>query len=407
MLDQAPRNEQATPLTSGLVLLLAVACGVSAANLYYAQPLLHTIAADFHVGSGTAGLIVTGSQVGYAAGLGLLVPLGDMIERKRLVPMVLALTTAGLVCSALAPNVATLILLALIVGLGSVAAQMLVPLAASLADDRSRGSVVGRVMSGLLIGILLARTLSGLVADAAGWRSVYWSAAGLVLLLAIVLGLRLPREKLPDARSYRAILRSTGRLFLDQPVLRRRSALGALGFAAFSVFWTTVAFILSGPPFHYSETVIGLFGLVGVAGALCANVAGRQADHGRERQLTCLFALAILTSFGLLYLGRNSLWWLIVGIVVLDVGVQGLQVTNQSVIYALAPEARSRVNAAYMVGYFAGGATGSALAGLLYATSGWAGICALGAGIGALALGIFALGGPSARRVARLGAEAN
>jgi predicted MFS family arabinose efflux permease len=378
------------------VLLLAVACGTSVANLYYAQPLLHTIAVVFHSGSGTTGLIVTGCQIGYAIGLALLVPLGDLVARKRLAPAVLGVAVVGLVLSACAGDVSELIIVAIFVGLGSVA-QMLVPLAASLATDESRGRVVGSVMSGLLLGILLARTLSGLVAGLAGWRTVYWVAAVLVLLLALVLGWKLPNEPVRPNTTYGGLLASVVHFFATSRTLRQRGLYAALGFAAFSVFWTTMAFVLAGPPFRYSETVIGLFGLVGAAGAICANVAGRLADHGKARPLTLLFAVLILVSFGLLYLGRNSLTWMILGIVVLDLGAQGLQVTNQHVIYGLAPTARSRVNAAYMVCNFAGGALGSAIAGAVYGRWHWAGICVLGAAIGLLGLVAAALFTPGER----------
>lgn len=383
---RAARGTTGTGLSRALVALLAVACGLSAANLYYAQPLLHTIASVFHTGSSTTGLIVTASQVGYAVGLALLVPIGDLVPRRRLVPIVLAITVLGLVLSATAVSVAELIAVGLLVGLGSVAAQMLVPLAASLADESARGRVLGTVMSGLLLGILLARTLSGIVAGAAGWRTVYWVSAGGVSLLAVVLALRLPAESPQPSASYGGLLRSAATFLVTSRTLRQRALYGALGFGAFSVFWTTMAFLLAGRPFHYSETVIGLFGLVGAAGAVCANVAGRLADRGHARQLTLAFAFLVLASFGLLYLARSSLGWMIAGIVVLDLGVQGLQVTNQSVIYTLAPHARSRVNAAYMVSYFAGGAIGSAVAGTVYDHWHWGGICALGGGIGALSL---------------------
>jgi predicted MFS family arabinose efflux permease len=389
------KNRGTSGISRGLVLLLAVACGTSVANLYYAQPLLHTIAVAFHSGSGTAGLIVTGCQISYAVGLALLVPLGDLVARKRLVPAVLGVTVVGLVLSACAGGLAELIVAALFVGLGSVAAQMLVALAASLANEESRGRVVGSVMSGLLLGILLARTLSGLVAGLAGWRTVYWVAAALVLLLAIVLGWRLPDEPVRPKATYGGLLASVAHFLATSRTLRQRGLYGALAFAAFSVFWTTMAFVLAGPPFRYSETVIGLFGLAGAAGAICANVAGRLADRGKARGLTLLFNVLVLASFGLLYLGRDSLTWMIVGIVVLDLGVQGLQLTNQHVIYGLAPTARSRVNAAYMVCYFTGGALGSATAGVVYDHWHWAGICVLGAAIGVLALVPAALFAPS------------
>ena len=248
-----------------MVLLFAVACGVSVANLYYAQPLLDTIAKSFGTTSGTAGLVVTAAQIGYALGLAFLVPLGDLLARRWLVPMVLLVTAGGLLASAAAPDIGVLIAVGLVVGAGSVAAQLLVPMAASLADDEHRGRVVGVVMSGLLLGILLARTVSGVVAQASSWRVVYLMAAGLTAVLAVVLGRLLPRR----ARTrigYGTLLRSAARLLVTESLLRRRAVFGALGFAAFSVFWTTMAFVLAGAPYHYDDLTIGLFGLVG-AGA--------------------------------------------------------------------------------------------------------------------------------------------
>jgi predicted MFS family arabinose efflux permease len=383
-----------------MVLLFAIATGLSAANLYYAQPILGTIASDFHTGSGTAGLIVTLSQAGYAVGLALLVPLGDLVVRRRLVPAVLAVTTVGLVLSAIAPSVMMLIGVALLVGVGSVAAQILVPMAASMAKDGEQGRVVGTVMSGLLLGILLARTASGVVAGVSSWRVVYIAAAVLAAILAVVLSRVLPDETPQTSVRYGTLLKTTAKLLLTERTLAFRSLLGALGFAAFSVFWTTMAFLLSGAPYHYSDLVIGLFGLVGAGGALCANFAGRWADRGLTKLTTVVFAVLTAGSFALLWFGRDNLILLIVGIIVLDIGVQGVQVTNQSVIYKLA-EARSRVNAGYMVTYFVGGALGSALGGALYDSHGWAGVCVLGAAIGAAIL-VFAAISAARRGPARL-----
>jgi predicted MFS family arabinose efflux permease len=379
-----------------MVLLLAVACGLAVANLYYAQPLLDTIAHSFGVGSGTAGLIVTLGQIGYAIGLALLVPVGDLVQPRRLVPAVLAVTTVALVASALAPNIGVLIGLATLVGLGTVAGQILVALAATLASDEKRGQVVGTVMSGLLLGILLARTVSGFVAATGSWRTVFWVAAVLGLLMVVVLSRALPVTRPKPGVRYGGLLRSTVQIFLAEPLLRRRCGLGALGMATFSVFWTSIAFLLAGAPYHYSDEVIGLFGLVGAAGALCATYAGRLADQGRSGLATTVFCVLIAGSFGPIAAGSTSVWWLIVGIVLLDIGVQGLQVTNQSIIYTVAPHARSRITSAYMVCYFTGGAIGSALAGTVYSSAGWAGICWLGAGIGMVAslLSVVALRRP-------------
>ena len=260
------------------------------------------------------------------------------------------------------------------------------PFAASLSTDERRGQVVGTVMSGLLLGILLARTLSGLVAGGGNWRAIYWVAAVIAAVLAVVLARTLPQTHPHTTLSYGGLLRSTLQLLTTSSLLRRRTLFGALGMAAFSAFWTTIAFLLAGAPYHYSDTVIGLFGLVGAAGALCATFAGRFVDRGHQVASTGVFALLIAASFATLWFGRSSEAWLIVGIVVLDIGVQGLQVTNQSLIYTIAPHARSRITSAYMVLYFTGGALGSALAAHLYAGHGWAGVCWLGAGIGLAAM---------------------
>lgn len=375
-----------SPLTQRTVVLFAVACGISVANLYYAQPILQTVAKAFGASSGTAGLIVTCSQIGYAFGLALLVPLGDILPRRRLVPAVLAFTTAALLVSAAAPAIDVLIAIALVVGAGSVVAQVLVAMVATLAPEERRGEKVGHVMTGLLLGILLARTVSGFVAYLSDWRVVYISAAALTLVMALVLARALPPEVERPRIRYRELLRSTVGLLLDEPLLRRRALFGALGFAAFSVFWTTLAFLLAGAPYHYGDLTIGLFGLAGAAGALLANFAGRWVDEGRGRITTVALTTLIAASFLLMWFGRDSLAMLILGVLALDAGVNGLQVTNQSIIYRLAPEARSRLTSAYMVCYFIGGAVGSAVGGAIYHADHWAGVCVLGGAIGVAAL---------------------
>jgi predicted MFS family arabinose efflux permease len=335
--------------------------------------------------------VVTFAQIGYAIGLALLVPLGDLLARRWLVPIILVATAAGLVASAAAPSIGVLIGVGLLVGAGSVAAQILVPMAASLADEEHRGHVVGVVMSGLLMGILLARTVSGVVAQAASWRVVYVMAACLTALLAVVLARLLPKEGKRPHIGYGTLLRSAFTLLVTERVLQRRIVFGALGFAAFSVFWTTMAFLLAGAPYHYNDLTIGLFGLVGAGGALAANFAGRWADRGWTKATTLAFAVMVALSFVVLWWGRTDLTFLIIGILLLDVGVQGLQVTNQSHIYKLAPDARSRINSAYMVCYFIGGAVGSAVGSSVYDSHRWAGVCVVGAAIGIVATGAAVL----------------
>jgi predicted MFS family arabinose efflux permease len=386
------------PLSSRLVLLMAVACGAAVANLYYAQPLLNTIAHDFGTSDGTAGLLVTASQVGYAVGLVLLVPLGDLIERRRLITGVLVITALALVATAAAPTFDLLAAALLVVGVTSVVAQILVPLASSLAAESERGRVVGKVMSGLLIGILVARTASGLLAELGGWRLVFGVSAGLMVALTIVLRASLPPVRPTTDLSYPALLRSVGRLVAEQPTLRVRMVYGALQMGQFSVLWTTIAFLLAGRPYGYSEGTIGLFGLVGLGGALVAQVAGRLADNGRHHMSTGLFFTLMLVSWGAIAAGSSSLAALIVGIAVLDLGVQGAQITSQSVIYALDPAARSRLTTAYMTTVFASAAVSSAAASAIYEAGGWDAVSILGGALAAVGVGVWAIEQVTRRR---------
>ena len=370
---------------------MAVATGAIVANLYYAQPLLHRVAETFHSGPGPTSWVITATQVGYAAGLLLVVPLGDLHPRRALVVRLYGVAAVALVACALAPSLWLFILASLAVGGASVAGQVMIPFAADLAPEERRGRVVARIMTGLLLGILLARTLSGLVAQATGgWRAIYWLSAALMIAFGLVLWRALPPEGVRPHRSYRALVGSSLSLLATEPVLRRRAWHGAVAFGAFSALWTTLAFLLSGNPYHYSSLVIGLFGLVGAGGIVAANVAGKLADSARVTLTTVAAGVLLTGSFALLWAGHTSLAALIVGIVVLDMGTQGMQITNQAVIYALRPDARSRITSAYMVCYFIGGAAGSVSAGTLYDTHGWAGVCLLGAGFGVATLALSA-----------------
>ncbi len=373
-------------LSRALVVLIAVATGAIVANLYYAQPVLHQVAKTFHSGPGPTSTLITATQIGYAIGLLLVVPLGDLHPRRALVTRLFCVAAVALVACALAPSLWFFALASIAVGGASVAGQVMIPFAADLAPEERRGRVVARIMTGLLMGILLARTVSGLVAQAAGWRAIYWLSAAVMVFFAIVLWRTLPAERARPHRSYAELVGSTLRLLGSEPALRRRAWHGACAFAAFSVLWTTIAFLLSGSPYHYSNAVIGLFGLVGVAGILAANLAGKLADSDRVGATTVAAGVLLAGSFALLWAGRTSLAALIAGVVVLDMGTQGMQITNQAVIYALRPDARSRINSAYMVCYFLGGAAGSLAAGALYGSHGWAGVCLLGTGLGVLTL---------------------
>jgi predicted MFS family arabinose efflux permease len=387
----AARSAQQSELSRALVVLIAVATGAVVANLYYAQPILHQIATTFHSGPGPTALIITCTQVGYAAALLLVVPLGDMHQRRTLVTRIFGVAALALVACALAPSLWFFGLASVAVGAASVAGQVMIPFAADLAPEERRGRVVARIMTGLLLGILLARTVSGLVAQLAGWRAIYWLSAGLMVVFAGVLWRALPTEAPRPRQRYAGLVGSSLKLLVDEPVLRRRAWHGACAFAAFSVLWTAMAFLLSGPPYHYSNAVIGLFGLVGAAGIAAANLAGKLADSARSGASTLVAGALLAGSFALLWQGRTSLAALIIGIVVLDIGTQGMQITNQAIIYALRPDARSRINSAYMVCYFIGGAIGSVGAGLAYAARGWSGVCLLGACFGLLTLAMTAV----------------
>ena len=382
-------------LSSRLVVLLAVACGATVANLYYAQPLLDTIAHALNVSSGAAGLLVTATQAGYVAGLILIVPLGDRLQRCRLVSRLLVIDAAALAGATAAPSLGVLAAALAVVGVSSVAAQILVPFASSLAAEEERGRVVGRVMSGLLLGILLARTVAGVVAQLGGWRLIYGLAAGAMLILAYVLRRTLPDAAPPEGGlSYGELLRSVGALIREEPTLRLRMTFGFLSMASFSGLWTSIAFLLSGPEYGYSEAVIGVFSLAGLAGAAMASFAGRVADAGHQLAGTRLAAAGVLAGWGLLALGAHSLAALVAGIVLLDLGVQATQILNQSVIFRLRPEARSRLNTAYMTCYFAGAVSGSAGASYAWERGGWGAVSAAGAIAAALGLALTAVRRP-------------
>ena len=376
-------------LSRGLVLLFAITTGVAVANLYYVQPLLDEIGGALHVSSAVAGLLVTATQLGYVLGLVLLVPVGDLVERRGLITRLLLFAAVALVVCAAAPSFPILALALLATGALSCVAQVVVALASHLADEGSRGRVVGSVMSGLLIGILSARTVSGLVAELGGWRLVFALAAGAVLATAVLIRFATRPVPATSEIGYGAALRSVGSLVRELPVLRQRMLLGALHFAGFSVLWTSITFLLSGSPYDLGEGAIGLFGLAGIAGAAIAPVAGRLADRGKGRLAQTFFLSTILVSWGLLALGRSSVIPLVLGIILLDLGVQGTQISNQAAVYALHGQARSRLTTAYMASVFVGGVIGSALASWVYGWGGWGPTCVLGALLAATELAVW------------------
>jgi predicted MFS family arabinose efflux permease len=380
-----PNDLTKRPLSNGLIILMATAIGLIVANLYYLQPLLHQIAESFHVGIARASLLMTLIQVGYALGLAFVVPLGDIWPRRRLVVGIFVLAALALAVAAILTSFTLLASITVVIGLLSVGGQVLIPLAADLAAPAERGRVIARVMTGLLLGILLSRTVSGLVAQVAGWRTVYWSAAGALATMALVLHRVVPYEAPRGRVPYVRLVAGVFSLFRTQRQLRRRAYFGAMIFACNSALWTTLSFLLAGGPFHYSNAVIGLFGLFGVGGVIAANLAGHQADRQRTHASTIVASTVLLLAFGVLALGRDTVVLLALGIVMVDAGMQGVQILNQSVIYSILPDGRSRLNSAYMVSGFTGASVGSLLAGQIYARFGWYGDCWLGAGF-ALAL---------------------
>ncbi|HEY2260046.1 MAG TPA: MFS transporter [Solirubrobacteraceae bacterium] len=382
-----PASDHSSPGASrGLVLLLAVSCGAAVANLYYAQPLLDTLAGAFGVSNGTAGLLVTITQIGFVVGLALLVPLGDLHERRRMITVTMLVTAASLVLAAVAPGFAVFAAAILIIGVTSTVAQVIVPMSSSLASENERGQVVGTVMSGLLFGILVARTVSGVVAAALSWRAVFALGAVAMVTLAAVLHRTLPKVPPTAKLSYTGLLGSVLSLIREEPLLRQRMIIGMLDFGCFSVLWTSAAFLLAGAPYHYGNAVIGLFGLAGAAGAIAASVSGRLADRGYGGRTTTVSLIIVLASWAVLAAGKTSVVALIIGIAALDLGVQSAHIANQSAIYTLRPDARSRLTTAYMVAFFMGGAVLSAITAVIYASSGWSGVCILGAATAGLAL---------------------
>jgi len=366
-----------------------MATGLAVASNYYAQPLLDTIARAFSLSASSAGFIVTAAQLGYAAGLLFLVPLGDMFERRRLIVSMTLLAAGGMLITASSQSLGMMILGTALTGLFSVVAQILVPLAATLAAPEKRGKVVGTIMSGLLLGILLARTVAGLLASLGGWRTVYWVASVLMVVMAFALWRGLPKVKQENHLNYPQLLGSVFSLFTQDKLLRTRALLGCFTFANFSILWTSMAFLLASPPFNYSEGVIGLFGLAGAAGALGARPAGGLADKGKSHLTTSAGLVMLLLSWAAIWYGHISVLSLIVGILVLDLTVQGVHITNQTVIYRVKPDARNRLTAGYMTSYFIGGAAGSLISASAWQHYGWAGVCVVGTLVAAVNLLIW------------------
>ncbi|MEI6710287.1 MAG: MFS transporter [Actinomycetota bacterium] len=366
-------------LSNPLIFLMALAIGVIVADLYYLQPLLHQVSKDFAISSSKASLLMTLVQVGYALGLAFVVPLGDIIPRRRLLVGIYLLAAILMGAAASIHSFNAFAIMSLFIGLTSVGGQVIVPFAADFAKESERSRVIAKVMTGLLLGILFSRTFSGIMAQALGWRGVYWIAAGLLVTIAAILRLVLPEEFPREHMQYHELLYDAFSFILTHHHLRRRAYFGFLMFATFSAVWTVLSFHLAIGPFYYSNATIGLFGLFGVAGVLAANLTGTQADKDRLNLTTRVAGSLMLLSFAMFWFGRSEYLFLGVALILLDAGMQGMQISNQAIIYSLAPQKRSRINSIYMVSCFLGASTGSFLVGHLYQRYGWAGACILGA----------------------------
>lgn len=386
-MEKLEDSKSAPSLSRSVTLLFAVTCGLAVANIYFAQPLLDAISKEYGISHAHIGMIITVTQICYALGLLLLVPLGDLMDRRRLVAGMMLISVLGLFTVGIAPNSIVLLAGMAVVGMFAVVVQVLVSFAATLAAPSDRGRAVGLVTSGVVIGILLARTAAGILSDIGGWRTVYFVSAGLTLFMAIVLCQILPHnEKLKTSISYQQLLRSVFLLFVQEPILRIRAVICLLIFAAFSILWSSLVLPLSAPPLSLSHTVIGLFGLAGVAGALAAARAGHLADRGLGQRTTGVALTILVGSWLPIGFTEHSLWALVVGIIALDLAVQAVHVTNQSMILRVRPEARSRLTAGYMIFYSIGSAAGAISSTSVFAYFGWIGVCLLGASVSAIAL---------------------
>lgn len=388
MEDQSnPHCQQQSSMSRIMALLFATACGISVANIYFAQPLLDQLSNDFGIDDSFIGLVITITQIFYGIGLLLLVPLGDLLNQRRLIVGQMLLSTIALIIVGTAFSSAILFVGMALVGLLAVVTQTLVAFAANIASPTERGRIVGIVTSGIVIGILLARTFAGILTDLAGWRSVFIVSATIMLLLASLFFKVLPNvEREVKSITYSQLIRSTFTLLRQERTLRVRSVLAMLIFADFSILWTSLVLPLSTPPIVLSHSAIGAFGLVGVAGALAAASAGKLADRGYGQRTTGIALTLLLISWLFISYLQQSLFALVVGIVLLDLAVQAIHVTNQTMILPLRREAQSRLTAGYMIFYSIGSATGSIASTQIYAHFGWEGVSSLGASVSAFAL---------------------
>ncbi|YBV93776.1 MFS transporter (plasmid) [Phyllobacteriaceae bacterium JZ32] len=368
---------------------MAAATGIAVANIYYNQPMLGLIEADFSNQPATA-LIPTATQFGYALGLFFLLPLGDIVHRRKLIIGQFIVLAAALAVTAMAPSAVWLVIASLVVGAGSTVAQQIIPFAATLAVPEKRGATIGTLMAGLLSGILLSRTLSGFVGQHAGWREMFWLGVPLALAAAMLMFATLPNHKAVSRMRYHNVIRSLTHFWNHKPALRTATMVQAALFGSFSAFWTILALYLQSPQFHLGADVAGLFGVIGAVGILAAPFAGRIADRRGPHFVVWLGVATTLLAW-IVFGASASLIALIAGVIILDFGIQSAMVSNQHIIYALDGEARSRLNTVFMTGIFIGGSAGSAMATIAWRYGQWHGVCVLGALLAILALIIKAL----------------
>ncbi len=374
---------------------MAVGSGVAVANIYYNQPMLADMARTMGVGTHAIGTVATATQVGYAAGMPLFIPLGDFVQKRRLISLLFLAVAGALIACALAPNLTFLVVASFCVGVTTVIAQIVIPFAAELSEPQQQGRVIGTILSGVLLGILLARTLSGTVSAHLGWRAMYWIAAVMAVVFCVLLLRLLPATDNPTHLTYAAVMHSLWLLLLELPKLRQVCFVAAMFFAAFSAFWTTLIFLLEKSPYHYGSQAAGAFGLVGAVGAAVAPISGSLSDRRGPRFVVRIGIALVLLSFLFFWALGLHVWGLVVGVVLLDAGVQAAQVANQSRVFSLRPEARNRVNTVYMIAYFGGGSLGSFAGAWAWTAYGWSGVCAVGVGCMVLAAIGLALRGPA------------
>ncbi|NJK51811.1 MAG: MFS transporter [Leptolyngbyaceae cyanobacterium SU_3_3] len=364
--------------------LMALICAFAVANLYYNQPILAMIAQSFHVSAAEVGWIPTLTQLGYASGLLLFVPLGDQVEQRRLIVIMLLVTSVTLFAAALSPNLNTLILISFAIGATTIVAQILIPFATQLAPPSDQGKMIGNLMSALFVGILLARPIGGWIGEQFNWRGIYGMAGSVMVLLAIASTQLLPKYQPKSKLSYGALLRSLWELVKFQPALREASLIQAMLFGAFSVFWSTLAFLLTRPPYSYGSKAVGLFGLVGIAGILVAPLLGQITDRGTAKTLRSIVGMAIfgaIAAYSIFWQWGTQLWGLILGSVLLNLSSQGALIANQVKIYSLDPNARSRLNTVFMVATFLGASLGSVVGTYGWNLMQWTGVCMAGLGL--------------------------